>query len=256
VQRTSQAGSPDGEPRNVARQPFRAFATVAAAYLFAASCPWGCSEAISRGRGADSGGLDASGSDGAGPAEPSSPDGGPDGGSGVGGGECAGAIPAGCGAGLVCERYGAVSCVDPAWAEWPMPNAAIEVEAGAPNPESYTDNGDGTVTDNVTRLVWQQRTPPENYMRAAALAYCAALRTGGRADWRLPGVMELVSIVDTGTYNPSIDSTMFPGTPAVGFYWSSTPYAGDPGSAWGVYFNNGYSDYNDMTAAYSVRCVR
>jgi hypothetical protein len=36
------------------------------------------------------------------------------------------------------------------WAEWPMPNSQADVTAGAPNPESYMDNGDGTVTDKVT----------------------------------------------------------------------------------------------------------
>jgi hypothetical protein len=137
-----------------------------------------------------------------------------------------------------------------------MPNAEVEVMAGAPNPESYADNGDGTVTDNVTALEWQQLTPTMAYTQPEALAYCAGLRLAGHADWRLPSVVELASIVDTGTYNPSIDSTFFPGTPAVGFYWSSTPYAGDASNAWGVYFNNGYSDNNNATTAYSVRCVR
>jgi hypothetical protein len=169
---------------------------------------------------------------------------------------CATASMSACGPGLVCERYGAPGCADPSWAEWPMPNAQVEVEAGAPNLESYTDNGDGTVTDNVTELVWQQLTPPVNYAQTEALAYCAAQRLGGYTDWRLPSALELVSIVDTGTYNPSINSTVFPGTPSVGFYWSSTPYAGNPGNAWGVYFNNGYSASNDTSTAYSVRCVR
>lgn len=137
-----------------------------------------------------------------------------------------------------------------------MPNAGIEVTAGAANLQSYTDHRDGTVTDNVTKLVWQQLTPSGDYTQPQALAYCEGLSLGGSLDWRLPSVIELVSIVDTGTYNPSIDSTMFPGTPAVGFYWSSTPYAGHPGNAWGVYFNNGYSDYNDAAMTYSARCVR
>jgi hypothetical protein len=163
---------------------------------------------------------------------------------------------AGCGSGLVCERYGAPSCADPNWAEWPMPNAQVEVMAGAPNLESYTDNGDGTVTDNVTKLMWQQLTPTANYTQAQSISYCAQLALGGFDDWRLPAVLELISIVDTGTYNPSIDSTVFPGTPAVGFYWSTTPYAGNPGNAWGVYFNNGYSATNDTSTPYSVRCVR
>jgi hypothetical protein len=179
------------------------------------------------------------------------------GGSGSGdGGACTGTGPSTCATGLICERHGTPTCLDPTWAEWPMPNAEVEVMAGAGNLQSYTDNGDGTVTDDVTRLIWQQLTPAGDYDQMEAATYCAGLTLGGSSDWRLPEVIELVSIVDTGTYNPSIDSTMFPGTPAVGFYWSSTGYAGDPTNMWGVYFNNGYSDYNDASLKYSVRCVR
>ncbi|MES1164283.1 MAG: DUF1566 domain-containing protein [Verrucomicrobiota bacterium] len=173
------------------------------------------------------------------------------GGSGGGNGGCPG-----CGTGLVCERYGAPACVDPHWAQWPMPNAQLEVAAGAGNLQSYADNHDGTVTDNVTQLMWQQMTPAADYTQAASLAYCAALTLGGHDDWRLPAVIELVSIVDTGTYDPSIDSTVFPGTPAVGFYWSSTSYVGVADNAWGVYFNNGYAAFNEAAMPYSVRCVR
>jgi hypothetical protein len=159
-----------------------------------------------------------------------------------------------CGSRLVCDGSER-ACVDPNWAEWPMPNAQVDVTAGAPNPESYTDNGDGTVTDNVTGLVWQQSAPLIQYTQTAALAHCTSLSLGGHADWRLPSVVELVSIVDSSTYNPSIDGTVFPGTP-VDYFWSSTQYAGAADSAWGVYFNNGYTDYNGVSIIYSVRCVR
>ena len=146
--------------------------------------------------------------------------------------------------------------MDPSWAEWPMPNAGVEVEAGAPNPQAYQDNADGTATDVVTGLMWQQLAPMGEFTQAQAAAYCAGLGLAGYHDWRLPQSIELVSIVDTGTYNPSIDSTVFPGTSAEGFYWSSTPYVGLPDNMWGVYFNNGYAAYNPSWWAKSVRCVR
>jgi hypothetical protein len=142
-----------------------------------------------------------------------------------------------------------------------MPNAQVDVDAGAPNLESYTDNGDGTLTDNLTGLVWQQVAAPSPYTQPAALGYCADLSLAGHSDWRLPSVTELLSIVDTSTSNPSIDRMFLPQTLTDYYFWSSTPYAvppdaGPPGSAWGVYFNNGYSDYNFVTIIYSVRCVR
>lgn len=137
-----------------------------------------------------------------------------------------------------------------------MPNAEVEVMAGAPNQEAYTDNGDGTVTDDVTKLMWQQLTPLGDYTQPEALASCAGLSLGGYHDWRLPALIELVSIVDTGTYNPSIAAEVFPGTPAVGFYWASTPYVGLADNFWGVYFNNGYAAYNLASLGYSFRCIR
>jgi hypothetical protein len=161
-----------------------------------------------------------------------------------------------CPAALICEHQGGPVCADPTWAQWPMPNAQVDVDAGAPNLESYTDNGDGTLTDNLTGLAWQQVAAPSPYTQPAALGYCADLSLAGHTDWRLPSVTELLSIVDTSTSNPSIDRMFLPQTLSDYYFWSSTPYAGPSGSAWGVYFNNGYSDYNFVTIVYSVRCVR
>jgi len=98
----------------------------------------------------------------------------------------------------VCERYPPAACLDPTWAEWPMPSDQVDVTAGAPNLESYTDNGDGTVTDNVTGLMWQQVVSTTTYNWAQALAYCPKLTLAGHSDWRLPSRIELVSIVDLG----------------------------------------------------------
>ena len=66
------------------------------------------------------------------------------------------------------------------------------------NPPSYTDNGDGTVTDNVTGLMWQ-KDPGEKPTWAQAMEGLddfnkAAL--GGYTDWRIPTVKELFSLVD------------------------------------------------------------
>jgi hypothetical protein len=179
---------------------------------------------------------------------------------------CAGASPtaacsapcgatSACGTALVCERYAGPVCADPNWAEWPLPNAQVDVAAGAPNLESYTDNGDGTVTDNVTGLQWQQAAPATTYTQAAALAYCTGLSLGGHTDWRLPSYVELFSIVDFGAYNPSINGTVFPGTPA-DYFWSSTPYAGASGGAWVVFFNFGYAYGFVVSGTGSARCVR
>ena len=124
----------------------------------------------------------------------------------------------------------------------------------------FTDNGDGTVTDASTGLMWQQDGSTNVSRWGQALSYCENLSLAGHSDWRLPTVKELRSLVDYSRYNPAISTNFFPNTVA-SFYWSSTTYASYTGSTWGVYFNYGYAgvryknyDYKDY--GYYVRAVR
>jgi hypothetical protein len=142
------------------------------------------------------------------------------------------------------------------WAEWPIPNSPADVDAGAPNLESYTDNLDGTVTDDVTGLMWQQVVPDTQYTWEQAVTGCPTLTLAGHSDWRLPSLIELYSIVDAGQSNPSIDSTYFPKTP-VDWYWSSSPQAGSTVNVWSVFFGIGSTYYfNAAWPPRAYRCVR
>jgi hypothetical protein len=153
---------------------------------------------------------------------------------------------AACGAGLVCERLAPASCVDPRWAEWPVPPST--------SPTGYTDNGDGTVTDSTTGLMWEKTGTPTAMTQPAAVTYCATMATtGGHSDWRLPSKIELLSIVDYGRYGPSVNA-IFTGT--LLNYWSSTLAAGSTSLAWGVSFSIGDPNNTGMTNPYFVRCVR
>ncbi|MFR9651216.1 MAG: DUF1566 domain-containing protein [Rikenellaceae bacterium] len=62
------------------------------------------------------------------------------------------------------------------------------------NSPSYTDNGDGTITDNVTGLVWQKEFSVMSYDEAMAAAKSCTL--GGKSDWRLPSIKEAYSLID------------------------------------------------------------
>jgi hypothetical protein len=136
-----------------------------------------------------------------------------------------------------------------------MSNGPVDVAAGAPNSEAYTDNGDQTVTDNVTGLMWQKAVPTGTYMWTQAVAYCQTVTLGAHSDWRLPSRIELVSIVDAGLSDPSINGMHFPSTPTA-YFWSSSPVASSTSGAWYVDFNSGNTSYNDMSDTYDVRCVR
>jgi hypothetical protein len=86
------------------------------------------------------------------------------------------------------------------------------------------DNGDGTVTDWGTSLMWEQHDEntyiPRGYWELG-LNYCEELNLAGMDDWRLPNVNELTSLVDFNRNDPSIDTAYFPATVS-DYYWSST----------------------------------
>ncbi len=122
------------------------------------------------------------------------------------------------------------------------------------------------VADAVTGLTWQGcaagQSGPDCSIGGAtsqvwndAVSYCDALDWGGYTDWRLPDVKELYSIVDTRRTFPSTDPAAFPQTP-LSYFWSSSSYAADPSSAWGVAFDNGYVGNVDKDNGKYVRCVR
>ncbi len=100
----------------------------------------------------------------------------------------------------------------------------------------FVDNGDGTVTDTATGLMWQQADDGTGRNWEEALACAEDLCLAGYDDWRLPNAHELQSIVDyersmQATGSPSIDSvfdctqiTDEGGTPNFGFYWTGTTH--------------------------------
>ena len=112
---------------------------------------------------------------------------------------------------------------------------------------SYRVNGDGTVTDNVTGLMWQQGHNAQRLGWYEARGACSGLRLGGHTDWRLPSIKELYSIADfrgTQGRRPYLDDvfeihepddSVLQGdrfaathrTQMMGQTWSSTIYTGD-----------------------------
>ena len=132
------------------------------------------------------------------------------------------------------------------------------VRAAAPAGH-YTVNG-ATVTDNKTKLVWQQTPAPTVMTWADAKSYCAGAAVSaalGGTGWRLPTVKELQSLVDysVASGGPTIDSTYFPNTPAT-YYWSTSLINTSDVAC--VDFTDaktyGYSSGGGNTA--EVRCVR
>ena len=125
-------------------------------------------------------------------------------------------------------------------------DGALRKGAAWPGPR-FTDNGNGTVTDNLTGLIWLQNAGclvGGNW--AGALTAANTLNTGecdlndgsAQGDWRLPNVRELFSLIDFGRFQPALPS----GHPFLNVswtnYWSSTR-APTAGFAWYVSLSDG-----------------
>lgn len=155
-----------------------------------------------------------------------------------------------------------------------------DAAVGAGVPLSYTDNGDGTITDNVTGLMWEKlsddglihdKDTTYTWADAFAVKILALDSTpcfAGHCDWRLPNRRELESIVDEGRTAPAVDPAFNNNCKAgckvtacscvqLDSYWSSTTYTDIPSFAWGVDCNVGsVNGFEKATALFYVRAVR
>ena len=132
----------------------------------------------------------------------------------------------------------------------------------------FTDNANGTVTDNLTGLIWLKDANSFGVLKSwdEALSAAATLASGTfnltdgskAGDWRLPNLRELQSLIDYGQFNPPLPANHpFTGVQSY-YYWSSTTDTGDTTSALEVALGgNGLADsYYKTIADDYVWCVR
>lgn len=157
----------------------------------------------------------------------------------------------------------------------------------------FVDNGDGTVTDTLTRLIWEKKQnldstvnladphdadnsyswstgAPYKPTGTAYTDFLYALNGGtsldgvattgcftGHCDWRLPTIEELQTILlapyPCGT-SPCIDPIF--GPTQADFYWSATTRASTPNDAWDMFFLDGTVGSGNKTFDSYVRAVR
>lgn len=154
--------------------------------------------------------------------------------------------------------------IDCASENWPGQDGYYA--SGCPPEGRFTDNGDGTVTDNCTGLMWQQATAELSggglleVPWQGALQFCEALEFAGHADWRLPNARELESVVDYGRVDPCMDPVF---QAESGHYWTSSTLVGvwlGPGGTEDASFvafpYPVYIYHSGKDRAYFVRAVR
>ncbi len=150
-----------------------------------------------------------------------------------------------------------------------------ELRKGAPL--AYADNGDGTVTDVNTGLMWEKLSHDGTvhddhnmYTRQNAFGHVATLNRmsfAGHADWRMPNVRELLSIVTyqnlLPTVAPAFDNGCSSGCSVTtcsctfsGDTWTSTSEADSPSNMWFVDFQDGQVGAGLEHGMGPVRAVR
>jgi hypothetical protein len=166
---------------------------------------------------------------------------------------------------------------------WPKLQAKASGTGSTCDNPRFNDNGDGTVTDRLTGLQWEQKTDDATVHDkdntytwssggagntaadgTAFMTFLAALNSGGcfagQCDWRLPTVAELQTILlapyPCGTSSPCVDPIFGPTVALYGWYWSATTNAPNPNIAWIVHFYDGSVNYFDKGLAEYARAVR
>src|SRR3990172_11418815 len=118
---------------------------------------------------------------------------------------------------------------------------------------AYVDNGDGTITDNATGLIWMKNDNGATFSWENALSYAEGLEYAGYTDWRLPNAKELQSIVDyarspattsSAAIDPLFNCTQITneaGQTDCPYYWSGTAFSSltPTNGTWAVYLSFG-----------------
>ena len=131
------------------------------------------------------------------------------------------------------------------------------------NPPDLADNGDGTVTDKLTGLMWEQKTEegePKTYAYSDALTYCDTLTLGSHSDWRVPTRKEFSTILNFGRVSPALDIAYFPlysiVVPDDAYYWTTSAYHDDASRVWRILISFGLIESGLTSGRHKVRCVR
>lgn len=111
-----------------------------------------------------------------------------------------------------------------------------DLQSGLEWPEPrFTDNGDGTVSDNLTGLMWVKGQYSSTW--GGALQYCASMTTGGHNDWRVPNVREMRTLFSSfNYYQPVLEPDVFSLSGDTSF-WTSTLL--NPNTAYVVHSRTG-----------------
>jgi N-acetylneuraminic acid mutarotase len=154
-------------------------------------------------------------------------------------------------------RTGVHTCATDTAQDLSCPQAGWQLQDGdfQPDYQSLTKTANDEVTDNNTGLIWTVGGDSNTYTYAQAIQYCASFQDAeGFVGYRLPSVIELMTLINNGNDLPSI-APFFAGTQSTN-YWTATPTATAGMLAWTVRFDFGEVIPLLQDSTLPVRCVR
>lgn len=145
--------------------------------------------------------------------------------------------------------------------------AALAIQDGTWSADGSESDGTlwSCVKDNHTGLVWEVKTiegphsfEQENKVNWASRDVPAAASNDevfcGITSWRVPTVVELITIANNNRHNPAFITTHFPNGKSQS-YWTSLPVAGNSANAWTINFYSGIGNSKAKTMNFQVRLV-
>lgn len=175
-------------------------------------------------------------------------------------------------------KTGRITCHDDGGFVIPCAGTGQDGESQKGIPRDFTDNGDGTISDHATGLMWEKLVDDGSIHDAdntyqwndAFVSKIGALNTdnfAGHDDWRMPNQFELYSLVNLAAANPAVYSPFhnacLPGCTAAtcactraGGFWASDPYQGNLQAVWTVNFNDAFTGVTSRSSFIYIRAVR
>jgi len=126
-------------------------------------------------------------------------------------------------------------------------------------------NHDSEVLDHQTGLIWRRCIEGASWVNNSCFVNPgnpiffthekALAQSKTQSNWRLPNVKELGTLVDRSLSKPAINTIAFPNSPSA-MFWTSSPTAGTPTTAWAIYFDSGLIGIGTRSDNGNVRLVR
>jgi len=120
----------------------------------------------------------------------------------------------------------------------------------------FTDNGNNTVTDNLTGLIWTKNANIYGLKTwSQAVSDCEACAEGGYEDWHLPQVKELYSLIHYGYFYPAVSNTAGTGKwtendPFTSIQWETASYWTSTSDAYADYYSSEYAWIQEMATGW------